>query len=739
LGHNQESMTAALLVASLFVAVAPPAKSERAAAPAPVSKIRVVSTPEARPIDAAELASLRDGVAATSLVLDLPRRGPTRLDLAKIEVASEDLVVETARVERGSVVTTTIAPQRPNAYAGSVPGAGESYAYIGVGTGEAGHLVAGFIVVDGERWWLSNGPREALAAGLPPMLSHDTAFDGKSFDGLRCGAEDLPAQPDAPGDGGIAGGAGCREFRMAIETDTEFTMGAHGGSVIAAQQYALLLMGAASQVYDREINCKLQTRYLRLWTGVDPWNQTAMGDQLSEYQGYWNANMGTVARDLGHFLSARSLGGGVAWLSVACANIGYGYGLSSGIGYGFPYPLIDHSHSNWEPMVVCHEIGHNFGAPHTHSMTPPADGCGNNDCSAAWGGTIMSYCHICSGGMSNIVLEFHPYTRTAIEQFIAGVPCGDAGVKALDDAASVIEGGSVDIAPLVNDAFVNCSAVTLSSFSQSSAQGGLVTLAPGSNPASPTLRYQAPAGFSGTDTFLYAIGDGGGTSSGATVHVQVRPILDQTYVLGNAPGLDVRFYALAAEVPVVPDFRTLAPYAITTLPNVDVASTGGNFSTSGRADLVGASFAGWISILTTGTWTFFTESDDGSKLFIDGTLVVNNDGPHGMVERAGEVSLEAGLHLFRYDFFENFGGAGAIARWQGPGVAKAVIPASALSSGGTPMQIDLDGDGTVAAADLALLLASWGPTGGATIPADFDKSGAVDAGDLSRLLANWGS
>ncbi|MFM7133254.1 MAG: M12 family metallo-peptidase, partial [Planctomycetota bacterium] len=701
--------------------------------------IRVVSTPEARPIAADELASLREGVAATSIVLDLPRRGPTRLDLAKVEVATDDLLVETAHVERGSVVTTTIAPQRPNAYRGSVPGAADSYAYIGVGTGEAAHLVAGFIVVDGERWWLSNGPREARERGLPPMLSHDSAFDGKSFDGLRCGLEELPDAPEPPGDGGVAGGAGCREFRVAIETDTEFTMNAHGGSVIAAQQYALLLMGAASQVYDREINCRLQTRYLRLWTGIDPWNQTAMGDQLGEYQGYWNTNMGAISRDIGHFLSARSLGGGVAWLSVACANVGYAYGLSSGVGYGFPYPLIDHSHSNWEPMVVCHEIGHNFGAPHTHSMNPPADGCGNNDCSAAWGGTIMSYCHTCSGGMSNIVLEFHPYTLAAIQQFIGGVPCGDAGVKALDDAASVIEGGSVEIAPLANDAFVNCSTVVLTAFSQTTAQGGVVTLPSGSDPAAPVLRYQAPAGFSGTDTFLYGIGDGGASVSSATVYVQVRPILDQTYVLGNVPGLDTRFYALAAEVPVVPDFRTLTPYQFTTLANVEVPSTGGNFSTSGRADLVGATFAGWISIPSTGTWTFFSESDDGSKLFIDGIVVANNDGPHGMVERGGEISLEAGLHQFRYEFFENFGGAGAIARWQGPGVAKAVIPASALSKGGTPMQIDLDADGTVTAADLAILLSNWGPTGGATVPADFDKSGTVDAADLSRLLANWGT
>ena len=53
------------------------------------------------------------------------------------------------------------------------------------------------------------------------------------------------------------------------------------------------------------------------------------------------------------------------------------------------------------------------------------------------------------------------------------------------------------------------------------------------------------------------------------------------------------------------------------------------------------------------------------------------------------------------------------------------------------MAIDLDGDGTVGAADLAMLLSAWGPAA-AGAPADFNRDGSVNAADLSRLLANWG-
>ena len=49
---------------------------------------------------------------------------------------------------------------------------------------------------------------------------------------------------------------------------------------------------------------------------------------------------------------------------------------------------------------------------------------------------------------------------------------------------------------------------------------------------------------------------------------------------------------------------------------------------------------------------------------------------------------------------------------------------------------DFDGDGAVTAADLAMLLGSWGPCPGC--PADFDDDGSVGAADLAQLLGAWG-
>jgi hypothetical protein len=70
---------------------------------------------------------------------------------------------------------------------------------------------------------------------------------------------------------------------------------------------------------------------------------------------------------------------------------------------------------NWDFMVVAHEIGHNFYVTHTHNYCPPLDICappgyyGQCQTSDACipDGTLMSYCHLCPGGTSNITTYFH--------------------------------------------------------------------------------------------------------------------------------------------------------------------------------------------------------------------------------------------------------------------------------------------------------------------------------------------
>ena len=110
-------------------------------------------------------------------------------------------------------------------------------------------------------------------------------------------------------------------------------------------------------------------------------------------------------------------------------NAGGDYGFSGSIS-----GLFDPSAPQviWDSMVVAHEIGHNFGSPHTHCYgnipdagLPPVDVCFSQNASGcntgpvslpgpqgAGSGTLMSYCHQHPGAYSNISFTFgkgHPY------------------------------------------------------------------------------------------------------------------------------------------------------------------------------------------------------------------------------------------------------------------------------------------------------------------------------------------
>ena len=92
----------------------------------------------------------------------------------------------------------------------------------------------------------------------------------------------------------------------------------------------------------------------------------------------------------------------------------------------------------------------------------------------------------------------------------------------------------------------------------------------------------------------------------------------------------------------------------------------------------GFRFEGFITIPTTGTYTFFTASDDGSMLSINGTIVVNNNFDQGTTTRSGIITLAAGVYPITVTYHQGGGGFALSVEWQGPGIGRQVIPASVL-------------------------------------------------------------
>lgn len=90
-------------------------------------------------------------------------------------------------------------------------------------------------------------------------------------------------------------------------------------------------------------------------------------------------------------------------------------------------------------------------------------------------------------------------------------------------------------------------------------------------------------------------------------------------------------------------------------------------------------FDGWLTIKEKGQYTFATVSDDGSKLFIDGVQVVDNDGDHGIQEREGSVNLSVGKHRIKVEYLNAGGGFFLNCLYSGPGIPKQIISPDILS------------------------------------------------------------
>lgn len=98
-----------------------------------------------------------------------------------------------------------------------------------------------------------------------------------------------------------------------------------------------------------------------------------------------------------------------------------------------------------------------------------------------------------------------------------------------------------------------------------------------------------------------------------------------------------------------------------------------------RDDHVGLRFRGYVEAPKDGIYTFYTTSDDGSRLRIGRALVVDNDGTHPAVEAFGAIALRKGKHALTVEWFEAGGEESLEVHWEGPGFSKRSIPPDALS------------------------------------------------------------
>ena len=138
-------------------------------------------------------------------------------------------------------------------------------------------------------------------------------------------------------------------------------------------------------------------------------------------------------------------------------------------------------------------------------------------------------------------------------------------------------------------------------------------------------------------------------------------------------GLKYSYYETEGDISQIPIFENLKPISAGMTYEIrldEIKHRDGNFAVM---------YEGYLNIEKDGNYKFYTYSDDGSKLYIDGKEVVDNDGSHGAKERRGEIDLKKGKVPIKVTYFNGYGGSWLEVYYRGPGIPIQIIPADKLS------------------------------------------------------------
>ncbi len=367
--------------------------------------------------------SLRDLGHVILSDLTLPEGGAVSLNLRRLRVsdARGRLVVD------GQVRALSDVADQVQLWRGDVLGEDDSFAFMSFSP----YGSRGVVKRNGRSYHL-RAARDAGGRFVPgSSLLSGFAADAPMA-ASACGIREVDQVLEKPASSNVPAAnvkvATIYQANIAVETDYQFYQ--LFGDQDEATAYVLTVLGAASAIYAEQCGTVFNLPYIGIhthqndgWDKPDSANSNSV-DVLYEFRNAWKNGNAPVAASLYHFMSGADLGGGVAWLNALCSQ-SYGFGVSGNINGELTVPIM--GNAPWDLVVVAHELGHNFYTPHTHDYCPPIDSCAPSgyfgDCQTSQicipNGTIMSYCHLCSGGLANIDLEFYPTVaaniRAAVE------------------------------------------------------------------------------------------------------------------------------------------------------------------------------------------------------------------------------------------------------------------------------------------------------------------------------------
>ncbi len=149
--------------------------------------------------------------------------------------------------------------------------------------------------------------------------------------------------------------------------------------------------------------------------------------------------------------------------------------------------------------------------------------------------------------------------------------------------------------------------------------------------------------------------------------------------IGTGTGLRGAYWTTTTPVVFTnPGFNT-APTLIRTDAVVNFNWGNASPDASISADTFTARWTGAVQPQFNENYTFYTTSDDGVRLWVNGQLVIDHWVDQGPTEWSGSITLAAQQRYnIQMDYYENGGGAVATLSWSSPSTTKAIIPSNQL-------------------------------------------------------------
>jgi hypothetical protein len=142
-------------------------------------------------------------------------------------------------------------------------------------------------------------------------------------------------------------------------------------------------------------------------------------------------------------------------------------------------------------------------------------------------------------------------------------------------------------------------------------------------------------------------------SSSDKITVTDSLVFGDTKFLAN--GLEGKMYLIAPGTSEIPLFDTMKSVNTIYADSINIPERSWSSGFPGlpdRFEWFGIEYNGNIKALKQGQYTFTLVSDDGSKLFIDDSLLIDNDGLHSVASKTGDIELDSSQHKIKIQYIQ---------------------------------------------------------------------------------------